>query len=188
MLLDLGYEQVLKAVDATQAYRAAKDHQPSIIVLDLGLPGVGGLNMIEPLMRQAPEARILIFSMNEQTVFVARSLEAGARGYLSKNSSLEAFNEAISTLERDEVFLERQVAISVASMRFGDKADPLETLTRREHQVLKLLGNGQSLQAIADALNVSYKTAANTSTLLKKKLGVRNTAEVVRVAIEHKLN
>ncbi|TCO71737.1 response regulator [Rhodovulum euryhalinum] len=184
LLRDAGYDEVFEALTDREAYRLAEAHGPDLIVLDLGMPGVGGLNMIGPLSTRAPAARILVFTMNEQTVFAAKALEAGARGYLSKNSAPDDFLEAVRTLERDELFLSHKVAVSVASMRIGGKADPLASLTEREHQVLRLIGRGEDLQSIADALCISYKTAANTSSILKRKLGARNTTELVRLAIE----
>lgn len=187
LLREAGYEVVLEAMTGHDAYRLADAHKPGLIVLDLGMPGVGGLNMIEPLLMRSPESRILVFSMNEQTVFVARSLEAGARGYLSKNSSPDAFVEAVQTLERGEVFLTREVAIAVATMRTGGRADPMAQLTQREHQVLRLIGRGEDLQSIADSLGVSYKTAANTSSTLRRKLGAATTSELIRIAVERDL-
>jgi len=184
LLRDLGYDEVFQALTDREAYRLAEAHRPGMIVLDLGMPGPGGLKMIGPLLARAPSARILVFTMNEQPVFAAKALEASARGYLSKNSAPEDFLDAIRALERDEIFLSHALAISVAAMKVGGAADPLATLTEREHQVLRLLGRGENLQSVADALCISYKTAANTSSLLKRKLGVQNRAELVRLSIE----
>ncbi|GAA0287134.1 response regulator [Rhodovulum strictum] len=184
LLRDLGYEDVFEALTDRDAYRLAEAHRPGLIVLDLGMPGVGGLNMIGPLAARAPGAQILVFTMNEQTVFAVKALEAGAGGYLSKNSAPEDFMQAVRTLERGEMYLSHKVAVSVASMKIGGKADPLSALSEREHQVLRLIGQGEDLQSIADALCISYKTAANTSSTLKRKLGARNTTELVRLAIE----
>jgi DNA-binding NarL/FixJ family response regulator len=187
LLREAGYDRVLEALTGHDAYRLADAWQPGLIVLDLGMPGEGGLNMIEPLMIRSPTSRILIFSMNEQMVFVAKCLEAGARGYLSKNSGVEDFLEAVRTVEAGELFLTRRMAISVAAMKIGGRADPLSSLTHREHQVLRLIGLGGDLQTVADSLRVSYKTAANTSSMLKRKLGVSSTSELVRIAVENGL-
>ena len=187
LLREAGYDAVLDAMTSHDAYRLAEAHRPGLVVLDLGMPGVGGLNMIEPLLVRSPGSRILVFSMNEQTVFVAKSLEAGARGYLSKNSSPAELAEAVRTLEAGEVFLTRKAAISVATMRAGGRADPMSQLTEREHQVLRLIGLGSDLQSIADSLTISYKTAANASSSLKRKLGASTTSELIRIAVEHDL-
>ncbi|GAB4521750.1 MAG: response regulator transcription factor [Roseibium sp.] len=183
LLAELGYGQVFEALTDRDGLALAKAHVPGLIVLDLGMPGLGGLNLIEPLLRHVPEARILIFSMNEQAVFVSKALSAGAAGYLTKNSGPEQFHAAISALEAGKVYLEHDMAMAVATAKIGGHADPLSMLTEREYQVLRLLGQGDDLQAIADALLISYKTAANTSSAIKKKLGARNTTELVRYAI-----
>jgi two-component system invasion response regulator UvrY len=183
LLAELGYERVLEALSDQEALSLAKAHVPALIVLDLGMPGLGGLNLIDPLLRHVPQARILIFSMNEQAVFVSKALSAGAAGYLTKNSGPDQFHAAIRALEAGKVFLEHDMAMAVATAKIGGHADPLSLLTEREYQVLRLLGQGDDLQAIADALLISYKTAANTSSAIKKKLGARNTTELVRYAI-----
>ncbi|ETX15934.1 LuxR family transcriptional regulator [Roseivivax halodurans JCM 10272] len=184
LLEELGYERILNAYTEAEALTLSSSHAPGIVVLDLGLPGVGGLKLIEPLLRRAPETRILIFSMNEQTPFVARALAAGAQGYLSKNSRPEDFLEAVRTLEEGRPYLAHDMAVSVAMTRSGRPGDPVQALTDREYQVLRLISRGQSLQAISDALHISYKTAANTSSAVKRKLGARSTTELIRYAVE----
>lgn len=184
LLRDAGYDMVLEALTDRTAIRLAGAHRPQLIVLDLGMPGVGGLGLIGPLLARAPEGRILVFTMSEQPVFAVKALEAGARGHLSKNSAPEEFTRAVETLARGGIYISHHTAVAVATMKIGGQADPISTLTAREHQVLRLLGRGADLQAIADTLAVSYKTAANASAMLKRKLGARNTSELVRLAIE----
>ncbi|WP_424926514.1 response regulator [Amaricoccus tamworthensis] len=184
LLTEAGYDTIHEALTDTGALKLADAHSPSLIVLDLGMPGLGGLNLIEPLLRRLPDARILIFSMNEQTVFVSKALETGATGYLSKNSAPEDFLAAVEALEQGRLYLSHEMALAVASKGIGGRADPLSTLTEREHQVLRLIGQGQDLQSIADALRVSYKTAANTSSNVRKKLGASSTTDLIRMAIE----
>ncbi|KMK65537.1 response regulator transcription factor [Puniceibacterium sp. IMCC21224] len=187
LLSERGYDPVFEALHDNDALRLSDAHKPDLIVLDLGMPGLGGLGLIAPLLLRAPDTRILIFSMNEQTVFVSKALEAGATGYLSKNSGPEDFCDAISALEADRLYLSHDMALAVAASRIGGKADPLSSLTEREHQVLRLIGQGEDLQSVANALRISYKTAANTSSSIKKKLGLSRTTELIRYAIEAKL-
>jgi len=183
LLRELDYDPVLEALTDRDALSLAEVYLPGLIVLDLGMPGLGGLNLIEPLLRRPPTARILIFSMNEQAAFVSKALAAGASGYLSKNSGPEDFLDAVRTLEAGKAYLPHDMAMAVATAKIGGPADPLSTLTEREHQVLRLLGEGQDLQSIADALRVSYKTAANASSAIKRKLGAKSTTELIRSAI-----
>ncbi|RNF33430.1 response regulator [Paracoccus methylarcula] len=185
LLREMGYDPVGQAMSGEDALtQLAETPAPDLIVLDISLPGTGGLDLVEPLREAAPGARILIFSMNDQTGFAARALQAGAQGFLSKNARPADFREAVRTLEAGEFYLSAKQAVALATLRAGASADPLGALSDRERQVLALIGRGLSLQAIADELGVSYKTAANTSSSLKKKLGVDGINGLMKFALE----
>ena len=185
LLRDLGYETIGQAMTGEEALaQLAQGPAPDLIVLDITLPGAGGLDLVAPLRAAAPQARILVFSMNDQTGFAARALQAGAQGFLSKNAPPADFREAVRTLESGEFYLSPRHAMALATLRAGAAADPLATLSDRERQVLALIGRGLGLQAIADELQVSYKTAANTSSVLKKKLGVDGINGLMKIALE----
>ena len=186
LLRDLGYDSVGQAMSGDEALHQLRAAQtpPGLIVLDISLPGTGGLDLVAPLREIAPTARILIFSMNDQTGFAARALQAGAQGFLSKNAPPDDFRAAIRTLEAGEFYLSPKQAVALATLRAGASADPLASLSDRERQVLGLIGRGLSLQAIADQLDVSYKTAANTSSALKKKLGVDGINGLMKFALD----
>ena len=185
LLRDLGYERIGQAMSGEDALaQLASGEAPDLIVLDISLPGAGGLDLEAPLRNVAPDARILIFSMNDQTGFAARALQAGAQGFLSKNAPPADFREAVRVLEAGEFFLSPKHAMALATLRAGASADPLGALSDRERQVLALIGRGLGLQAIADELDVSYKTAANTSSALKKKLGVDGINGLMKFALD----
>lgn len=183
LLRELGYEQVHQAMNAREALQQARDSQPSLMVLDITLPDRDGLSLIGALQEAASGARILIFSMNDQTGFAARALEAGAHGFLSKNAPPEEFRQAVRAQEVGEFYLSPKHAIALATMRVGSE-DPVAQLTPREADVLRLIGQGLSLQAVADDLGVSYKTVANTSSALKRKLGVDGMNGLIRIAMQ----
>ena len=157
LLRDLGYDSIGQAMSGDEALSQlrAAETPPGLIVLDISLPGTGGLDLVAPLREIAPEAHILIFSMNDQTGFAARALQAGAQGFLSKNAPPDDFRAAIRTLEAGEFYLSPKQAVALATLRAGASADPLAALSERERQVLGLIGRGLSLQAIADQLQVS---------------------------------
>lgn len=185
LLRDLGYDRIGQAMSGEEALaQLAGDEAPDLIVLDISLPGAGGLDLVAPLRAAAPDARILIFSMNDETGFAARALQAGAQGFLSKNAPPADFREAVRMLEAGEFYLSPRHAMALATLRAGAAADPLGALSDRERQVLALIGRGLSLQAIADELDVSYKTAANTSSMLKKKLGVEGINGLMKFALD----
>lgn len=185
LLREMGYDPVGQAMSGEDALtQLANGPAPGLIVLDISLPGTSGLDLVEPLRESAPGAQILIFSMNDQTGFAARALQAGAHGFLSKNAPPADFREAVRSLEAGEFYLSAKQAVALATLRAGASADPLGSLSDRERQVLTLIGRGLSLQAIADELEVSYKTAANTSSSLKKKLGVDGINGLMKFALE----
>ena len=185
LLRELGYERIGQAMSGEEALaQLARDGGPDLIVLDISLPGQGGLDLVAPLRDAAPRARVLVFSMNDQTGFAARALQAGAQGFLSKNAPPADFREAVRVVEAGEFYLSARHAMALATLRAGASADPLGALSDRERQVLALIGRGLSLQAIADELEVSYKTAANTSSALKKKLGVDGINGLMKFALD----
>lgn len=185
LLRDAGFESVYEASTCEEGYRASSKHQPEFIVLDLGLPGVGGLAMIERLLDKTPGVKILVFSMHDDPIFAARTLEAGAHGYLTKNSKPDDFTNAIRTIRAGRVYLEHEMATQLAMMNAGHGRNPISHLTPRELQVLQLVGKGRSHSEIAEQLNISYKTVANTCTQLKNKLGVKKLPDLIRIAIEN---
>ena len=185
LLRELGYERVGQAMSGEDALaQLSGGGAPDLIVLDISLPGRGGLDLVTPLRDAAPDARILVFSMNDQTGFAARALQAGAQGFLSKNAPPADFRDAVRMLEGGEFYLSPKHAMALATLRAGASADPLGALSDRERQVLALIGRGLGLQAIADELDVSYKTAANTSSALKKKLGVDGINGLMKFALD----
>jgi two-component system invasion response regulator UvrY len=176
---------ILEAQTGTEGLRLAAERAPAVIVLDLNLPDAGGLDMIGRLLGHNAAARILIFSMYEDPIFAARALEAGARGYVSKNDDPEAFVEAVETIARDGTYLSHAVAQKIALMSLKGSDNPMRGLTRRELDLLHLLGKGKSLGEIAGQLGISYRTAANIASNIKGKLNLSTTAELVKLAVDH---
>ena len=182
LLADMGHDPVLKAMSGDEALALLADHAPQIVILDISLPGTGGLALIGPILERAPSAAILVFSMNDQPGFAARALAEGARGFLSKNAAPEEFCTAVRTLEAGEYYLSPKQAVALATQRAG--AAEGAALTEREEQVLALIGRGLSLQQVADELGVSYKTIANASSTLKRKLRVASMSGLIRHALD----
>ncbi|HHW34229.1 MAG TPA: response regulator transcription factor [Paracoccus solventivorans] len=182
LLADLGYGRVLKAMSGDEALALLDQHQPQVVVLDISLPGVGGLALIAPILERSPDSAILMFSMNDQPGFAARALAEGAHGFLSKNAPPEEFGTAIRALEAGEFYLPPRMALALATRQAG--ADRSAALTAREDEVLTLIGKGLALQQVADRLGVSYKTVANAASTLKRKLGVSNMTGLIRHAVE----
>jgi DNA-binding NarL/FixJ family response regulator len=176
---------VRAAANARDALAAARENPPDLVIIDLNLPGTGGLELIRRLSLAEAGARILVFSMHADPIYVTRALEAGALGYVSKNAAPAEILAAARAVLQGRRYIEQEVAQALAVRTLPGRArDPFEDLSRRELEILRLLGEGRSLVEIAEALGVSYKTVANASTQLKAKLGVERTAELIRIAVE----
>jgi two-component system invasion response regulator UvrY len=179
--------EVIDAADGKSGYSAYFAHRPDVAVIDLNLPGVSGIELCRRILQRTPEARLIIFSMNEDPFFAARAIEAGARGYIAKSDDPLLFIGAVRQVASGGVYLHPEMARDVAFKRGGSDAGPLGALNARELEILRLFACGNTVTRIADILNVSYKTAANNCTMLKRKLGVRGPAELIRIAVDANL-
>ncbi len=186
MLQDAGVGEVFEARDVTSGYRLYRLHRPEIVIVDLGMQdkGLGGLELIQRISAHAPHVRILVFSMHSDPGIVARALQAGATGYVVKDTSPEKFMEAFENVRAGNPYLSGELAMQVALANSPARQSPLAELTPRELQTLSLLAEGKPYGRIAEELNVSYKTVVNLSAQLKQKLDARNLPELIRTAVQ----
>ena len=184
MLEDAGVKTVLEARDAASGYRLYRRHRPDVVIVDLAMQGGGlrGIDVIRRMRSHDQRSRILVFSMHSDPIIAARALEAGATGYVLKDSNelMRAFDQVRSGTP----YLSSDLAMQVALVRTGVRANPLADLTPRELQMLSLLAEGKPYGRIADDLNVSYKTVVNACSQLKQKLNAKNLPELIRVAVQ----
>jgi two-component system, NarL family, invasion response regulator UvrY len=166
--------------EALSAFRAER---PDVVILDLNLPGAGGLDLLKRLLNEDARVRVLIFSMHTTALYVARALQAGAKGYISKSASADELVEAIRQVMGGGRYVERDLAADLALNVFGSE-DPAKSLSARELDIMRQLAKGKSLSAIADTLGISYKTVANACTAIKQKLLVQRTSDLIRLAVE----
>jgi DNA-binding NarL/FixJ family response regulator len=145
---------------------------------------VSGFELARRILARDAAARIIMFSMNDDPVFAARAIDIGAKGYVSKTGDPNDLVEAVREVGKGGVYLPPAIARSVAFARPGFAQNPLSKLTAREMEILRLLSAGKSLSEIAWLVHSSYKTVANTSSIMRQKLGVRSSAELVRLAID----
>jgi two-component system invasion response regulator UvrY len=155
--------------------------RPDLVLLDLGLPGLGGLALLPRLV--ALNLRVLVLSMHAEPIYAQRALDGGALGYVSKNTAPEELLIAIRTVAAGRKYLEQRIAQDLALQRV-DSGNRLHQLTDRDLEITRHLAAGRSLQEIADILGVSYKTVANSTGLIRAKLGVARTADLIRWSIE----
>lgn len=174
---------ILEASDAESGERVFREQHPDISVLDINLPTVSGFELARRILGHDASARIIIFSMNDDPVFAKRAIEVGAKGYVSKTGDPQDLVEAIREVGNGGVYLPSAMARSIAFAGASFTQSPLSKLTSREMEILRLLSAGKSLSEIAWLIHSSYKTVANTSSIMRQKLGVRTSAELVRLAI-----
>ena len=158
----------------------------ALVILDLNLPGLAGLELLRRMVRQAPGQPVLIFSQHTEAIYATRALENGARGYISKNANPEELLGAVETILNGGVAIEKDVAAEMAAHDLAEDAY-LRPLTERDLEILRLLAAGDSLSEIADKLGIAYKTVANTLSRIKEKLGVGQTSELIRIAVSRGL-
>ena len=177
--------ELLEAADAESGERAFTAERPDISVIDINLPTVSGFELVRRILSHAPDARIIMFSMNDDPAFAARAIDVGAKGYVSKTGDPCDLVEAIRKVGNGETYLPAAIAQRIAFAGPAFAQSPLSKLTSREMEILRLLGAGKSLSEIAWLVQSSYKTVANTSSIMRHKLGVRSSVELVRLAIEN---
>jgi DNA-binding NarL/FixJ family response regulator len=175
---------LLEACDAESGERAFASEHPDICVIDINLPTVSGFELGRRILARDPSARLIMFSMNDDPAFAARAIGIGARGYVSKTGDPHDLVEAIREVGNGGTYLPPAMARSIAFAGPAFARSPLSKLTSREMEILRLLSAGKSLSEIAWLVHSSYKTVANTSSIIRQKLGVRTSVELVRFAIE----
>ncbi len=172
-------DEILEASAGRAVLPLVRKHRPGLVLLDLNLPDLGGLELLRRLRNELPAPAVLVFTMHADPVFAARALEAGAAGYVSKTAEPDELLEAVARIARGGRYVEASIAQALA---VRDGGDPMEGLTRRELEILRLLREGCDLAGIAAAVGVSYKTVANSCLRMKTKLGVARTADLLRLA------
>lgn len=172
--------EILQANSGEQALDIVATDEPNLILLDLNLGGMGGLDVIKRVKKNPSAPKIVVLSMHTEPAYISQALKAGADGYVSKAADAEDVVAAVESVLAGKRFIEAELRDKLGPA--GD-SDPLDKLTARELEILRLLGRGESLNAIADVLGIAYKTVANTCTQMKHKLGLERTADLIRVAL-----
>jgi DNA-binding NarL/FixJ family response regulator len=186
ILQDAGVEHVIEAPDLVEGYRLYRRHRPEAVIIDLELHHreLGGLSLIQRIHAHNARTRILVFSMHRDPAIVARALEAGALGYVNKDTSSAELVRAFEQVMAGTPYLSNELAMDVALARTGLRRNPLDDLTPRQLQTLTLLAKGKPYGEIAQDLNLSYKTVANVCSELKRKLAAKNLPDLIRIAVQ----
>jgi len=173
---------VAEAADADRAYALFIEHEPDVIVMDVSMRGVSGLDSIRRIITRRPAARILVFSMHEDASLAERAIQLGARGYVTKSSPPETLAAAVSEVAAGKLALSPDIAKSIAIRKLSGQDDSLSLLSPREFEIFRLLASGNAVPEIAKLMNLSVKTIANYHTLIKQKLHLLSDVELVLLA------
>lgn len=174
--------EVSEASSSEEAYQLYGEIEPDVVVLDVSMPGMGGIEGLRRLRSRYPAARVLLLSMYDDPAFVARAMKIGAMGYISKNSAADSLVAAIGSVLGGRQYFSADIAEQMQSEGKDYDSDTL-ALSTREFEIFRLLAEGRSVSVIADDLNLSPKTVSNHRSRLMEKLNLKTTAELVHFAI-----
>lgn len=172
-----------EAESGEEACRKFPELKPDVVVMDISMPGIGGLEAIDRILAREPAARILVLSAHEDAMHARRVLKAGAAGYLTKRSAAEALMQAIRQVQQGKTFLEPEIAQQLAMQQLNGERNPLDMLSEKEFKVFLALAKGQSVAEIAEIMSLSPRTIGTHLYNIKQKLGASNSAELAIIAI-----
>lgn len=187
ILEDAGIETVLESASLTNGFRLYRAHSPQLIIIDLSLKSgvLDGLTFIRRLRLNDRDVRILVFSMHNDPIVVNHALEAGANGYLLKDTWSNEFLVAFNKVREGGTYISHELASDLVFAGLRGSSNPLASMTLRELQILSLVAEAKSYGDIADEIGVSYKTIANSISQIKDKIGVRTLPELMRAALQY---
>jgi DNA-binding NarL/FixJ family response regulator len=187
-----GVRVIGEAADGLEAVKIVKDLRPELVVMDVALPRLGGIEATRRILKFAPQTKVIMLTIHDEPQFVYKALEAGAKGFLVKEAPLEELIAAIKAVLRGERYLSsnfpKGIMESYVKMaKRGKRADEFSLLTRREREILQYIAEGATSPEIAKMLYISKKTVENHRANIMKKLNIHDTAGLVRYAIKIKL-
>lgn len=180
-------EVIAEADSGEQAYQIYGELKPDIVVMDISMPGMGGLESARRIIKRYPAAKIIIFSMHETASFASQAIKSGVKGYVTKTGVSEDLTRAVLEVANGKTFLSAEIAQKIALETLSGQDDPIHQLSGREFEVFRLLAEGKKVEEVAEMLKISQKTVANYYTMIKQKLGVTSPIDMVRFAIRHGL-
>ncbi|MFV1922594.1 MAG: response regulator [Methylotenera sp.] len=181
----LNIQVVAEAADGDQAYHLYSAAPVDVVVMDLSMPGMGGIESARRIIGRYASAKIIIFSMHDNATFASQVLKTGVKGYVTKTGSDSDLLKAIQEVAQGRSYLSPEVAQKIALESMSGDENPLKMLSAREFEVFRLLTEGVSAEEVGERLKISQKTVSNYYTMIKQKLGANSPIEMVRIAIRY---
>ena len=178
-----GISVIAEAADGESAYKVFFEYQPDVLIMDLSMPGIGGLEASRRILAKDKVAKILVFSVYENEVYLSRALDMGVLGYISKRSASQVMIEAVRKVAAGEVYVGQEMMPYLVKARTLNEADPLSQLSPREFEIFLLLADSKTVNQISELLNLSPKTVGHHCTSIKNKLDITDIAGLTRLAI-----
>ncbi len=178
-----GIQVIAEAGDGWEAIQLAVKHSPDIVVIDISMPSLNGLDAARELKRAAPKTKPLFLTLHEEPEYLMQALRAGAKGYVLKNQAASDLIRAIHLVHRGEMYLSPGMSTAVVHAYLSKSEIPADPITSRERQVLQLIAEGKSTRDIASLLGISAKTADSHRSRLMGKLDIHEVATLVRYAV-----
>ena len=185
-----GYSVIGEASDGEEALDKVRKLKPDILLLDISMPKISGLEIIKQVHYISPKTKILIITVHKASTYIIKALKAGAKGYLHKENAGEDLLFALNKIIRGGTFLSSAVSSYLVDKTIGGNPEQLikkSLLTSREEEILRLVAGGKTAKQIADVLFISPRTVENYKNALLKKLNLSQTSDLIKYAIKHKL-
>ena len=177
LLSNLSFDVIDEATSGKKAYEMAQNNQYDLIIMDISMDGISGLDAVSKILNRIPQQNILILSMHDSDLVIQKAKNAGAKGYVTKSDISDNLIKAIQSIDSGQDFFPQTLS----------SLNPIDQLNEREFEVFKMIASGFNLADIANGLDISQKTVANYQTSIKQKLKLTNPIEFYKLAIEYKL-
>jgi two-component system invasion response regulator UvrY len=176
-----------EAESGEQGYQLYSELLPDVMVMDMSMPGIGGLEALRRIITRHPKAKVIMFSMHENVAFAVQAMTAGAVGYVAKSGEAQELVTAVQQVMTGKSYLNAEMAHKIALQNMGTGDNPMLRLTAREFEVFRLLAEGHPVDEIATMMTISQKTVANYQTSLKQKLDIQSSVDLVRLAMKYEV-
>lgn len=181
------FQVVAEAADGREAIALVRRHEPDIVLLDVSMPELNGVDATREVLRTAPRTRVIVLTMHREPPYIVGALTAGARGYVLKSQPVSDVVQALRDVSAGNVYVPPEYVKVLVDMHHEGAERVVQPLSGREREVLQLVAEGKTTKEIAYALGISFKTAESHRTRIMAKLGIHETAGLVRYAIRNRL-